>query len=105
MIKIDHTITVPEINGLDNIFPLPPEIKDVLIACRKEAALRGCVFFSEANTDRTQVVASFIWDNQTLVDEFLQWADTEHNYTNVYQQYINLVESYGGTLVKTTTEY
>ena len=104
MIKIDHTITVPEINGLANIFPLPPAIQTVLTACREEAAIRGCLFFNETNTDKTQVVATFIWDNQTLVDEFLQWADTEHDYSNVYQQYINLVESAGGTMVKTITE-
>lgn len=105
MIKIDYTITFPDATGLASITPLPAEIAEVFLACRNEATNRNCIFFGETNNEGNQRVGSFIWENQTVLDDYNQWAETTHQYSVVYQQYVSLIELNGGTLVRTTEEF
>jgi hypothetical protein len=105
MIKIDYKITFPDAAGLATVTPPPSEIAEMFIACRIEASSRNCIFFSETNNDGNERVASFIWENQTALDDYTQWAETTYQYSTVYQQYVSLIEQNGGTIIRTSEEF
>ena len=104
MIKVEHLITFPETDGLDHITTFNSQIADVMLALRDEASIRGCLFFNEDNEQRTQRHSTYIWDNQEILDAFMEWADTTHQYSTIYEQFKTSIESHSGTIVKTVTE-
>lgn len=104
MIKIEHHITFPETDGIDHISTFNSNIADVMLALRDEASIRGCLFFSEDNEERTHHVSTYIWEDQATLDSFLEWANTTHQYSAIYEEFTAAIESHGGTIVKTVTE-
>ena len=104
MIKVEHIITFPEADGLDHITSFNSQIADVMLALRDEASIRGCLFFNEDNEERTPRISVYIWDDQATLDAFMVWADTTHQYSNIYEQFKTSIESHNGTIVKTVLE-
>lgn len=104
MIKIDHNIAFNQENGLD-FLNIPDDILMILGLCKDEATARGCVFFISENNIRTERTISYIWNNQTEIDNFLEWSDATYQYSNVYQRLISFIESLGGTYTRTTMEF
>jgi hypothetical protein len=104
MIKVEHLITFPETDGLDHITTFNSQIADVMLVLRDEASIRGCLFFNEDNAERTQRLSAYIWEDQATLDTFLEWANTTHQYSAIYEEFTAAIESHGGTIVKTVTE-
>jgi hypothetical protein len=104
MIKIDHLITFPDTDGIDHIATFNSNIADVMLALRDEASIRGCLFFTQDNQERTQHTSTYIWEDQATLDAFLEWANTTHQYSAIYEEFTAAIESHGGTIVKTVTE-
>jgi hypothetical protein len=104
MIKVEHLITFPETDGLDHITTFNSQIADVMLALRDEASIRGCLFFNEDNAERTERHSTYIWDSQSALDTFTEWANATHQYSDIYEQFKTSIETHGGTIVKTVTE-
>lgn len=105
MIKVDHIITFPETNGLLLIDPLPSVVTSALLVAREEATSRGCILFSYENDEKTERTATFIWENEAVMNEFLEWAEALVNYSTVHNEFIEYVESKGGSVTRTITEF
>lgn len=105
MIKVDHIITFPETDGLALLDPLPEAVVAAFSSAREEAASRGCVLFSYENAGKTERTAMFIWEDADVMNEFNEWANVNANYAEVYAQFVEYVQSKGGTITKTVTEF
>jgi len=104
MIKIEYTITFTEDNGLDLIAPLPSNIATVLALSKEAATARGCVPTVYNNDARSQRVLTFVWDSQTAIDSFNDFANQNYQYSAIYQEFVALVESKGGTIERVVSE-
>lgn len=105
MIKVDHTIKFVENNGLDLVTPLPDNISSVMLACRQEAVTRGCMFFTFENDNKSERTITFIWDDRNAMNAFTDWTEVTHQYSTIYSEFKDLIESRGGTLERVFTEF
>ena len=103
MIKIDYIVIFTDNDGLST--PLPEYILNVLSFCRTEAVERGCIFFDSENAVELERISTFIWDNQVVLDSFNEWAEQTHQYSYIYQQFIDFVELNGGTVERVVEEF
>jgi len=104
MIKADHTVTTNITDGITIIdSQMPADILLSFESFRQEAADRGCLFFSETNENNSVRTISFIWDNQTIMNSFVEWCN-EREYLDLYTRFTAVIEDNGGTLTKTFTE-
>lgn len=104
MIKVDHTVTTNITDGITIIdSQMPADILLSFESFRREASIRGCVFFNETNENNSVRTVAFIWDTQTIMDSFVEWCN-ENGYLDLYTRFTAVIEANGGTLTKTVTE-
>ena len=104
MIKVDHTVTTNIENGITIIdSQMPDDIPPAFELFRAEAAHRGCFFFNEANENNSVRTSSFVWFDQAVLDDFVEWCN-ERGYSELYARITAVVEANGGTITKTVTE-
>jgi len=102
MIVITHVFHVPSgLNQLAQVVPL--ELIDVFNQMRQVAIERGAeiAISAENNIDRIETIT---WPSREVLNDFLVFANTNHDYDNLYEVMRVYVETVGGTITRTEEE-
>lgn len=102
MIQIKHILTFPKHIALSSLSEDPElaELLKVQTICRDEASKRGCIFFKDVVAADNSIVMNFIWFTKEESDTFVQWANENHNYDNIYTKFVNRIQVLGGTVTR-----
>jgi len=106
MILVKYVITLPAGNTIQSMLETAPDIST------KMKTLGGQVDYienCEASWDHDPVENTFTtlyrWTDQQSIDDYYSWANsTVGNYDAVISEFTALINSIGGSLVRTTEE-
>jgi hypothetical protein len=105
MIKVEHHVSLSGTSALLRDISLPDSMSDIFAACRNESESRGCLIDSEINSAQNESKTTYTWNTLAEMEDMYLWSDTNYQLTEIYQQYISLIESAGGTVTRTITEF
>lgn len=105
MIKVEHNISFGETGVLLSDISLPENMSNIFAICHDEAESRGCQIVSEMNSNATASKITYTWNTLAEMESMDLWSKTNHQLPEIYQQYVSLIESAGGTITKTITEF
>jgi hypothetical protein len=105
MIKVEHHISFGETGVVLSDIPLTADMASTFAACHNESESRGCQIVLENNSAQTESKTTYIWNTLAEVEDMYLWGDTNYQLTELYQQYVSLIESAGGTVTRTITEF
>lgn len=102
MIKVEYNVTFPKNikwADLKNDFEIAESMK-IQEILRKEAIERGCTYFHDVDADQNTHTLYFIWTDDEVYKKFVEWAEANYDYTNLYAEFVKKIESYNGKFIR-----
>lgn len=104
MILIKYFITLPAGNTIRTVLDeVSPSLGNTMKECREYCeTLENCDISIEHNTADNTFTTIYRWTDQQAIDSFYTWAEGHTgNYDNMMAEFNTVINSMGGTIVRT----
>jgi hypothetical protein len=103
MILITYTILLPAGNTIQSLIATAPELANKMrVQAAHADALEECEIVIDYDPIDNKFVTVYRWSNQQAIDNFIEWANSNvGNYNTTMSEFTALVDSIGGSLVRT----